>query len=95
MERRTEVVNQLSELSNEVAVVLHLLSNEDVVKMMETMRDPKAFSNHITKEYGVGSVVYLQRIRAVACVVISSCFTVRDREDGKYVQIGEVSLRMR
>ena len=52
-ERRTEVVNQLNELQKEVAVILQLLSNDEVMKMMETMRDPKAFSNHITKEHHV------------------------------------------
>lgn len=52
-QRRVQVVTQLTELQKEVAVILKLLSNEEVMKMIETMRDPKALSNYITKEFDV------------------------------------------
>lgn len=51
--RRAQVVNQLTELQKEVAVILNLLSNEQVMKSIETMRDPKTLSNYITKEFDV------------------------------------------
>ncbi|XKL69580.1 hypothetical protein PGB90_007349 [Kerria lacca] len=49
--RRVQVVNQLTELQKDVAVILKLLSNEEVMKSIETMRDPKTLSNYITKEF--------------------------------------------
>ncbi|KAK7573799.1 hypothetical protein V9T40_010990 [Parthenolecanium corni] len=49
--RRAQVVNQLTELQKEVAVILNLLSNEQVMKSIETMRDPKTLSNYLTKEF--------------------------------------------
>jgi len=50
-DRRAQVVAQLTERQKEVEVILKLLSNEDVMKMMETMRDPNALSEYLTREF--------------------------------------------
>jgi translation initiation factor 3 subunit E len=51
--RRAQVVAELTELQNEVDLVSKLMSNDELMKTMETMRDPKALLNHLTKDYDV------------------------------------------
>lgn len=52
-QKRSKVVSQLTEFQEQVASILKLLSDEEVMKTFETMRDPKALSNYITKEFNV------------------------------------------
>jgi eIF3 subunit 6 N terminal domain len=51
--RRAQVVAELTELQNEVELVYKLMQNEEVMQNMETIRDPKALLNHLTKEFEV------------------------------------------
>jgi translation initiation factor 3 subunit E len=51
--RRAQVVAELTELQQEVDLVSKLMSNDELMKTMETMRDPKALLNHLQKEYDV------------------------------------------
>lgn len=66
--RRAQVVNQLTELQKEVAVILNLLSNEQVMKSIETMRDPKTLSNYLTKEFDVSIQKKMIILLFVSCV---------------------------
>lgn len=52
-DRRVQVVSELQELQKNVAPILELLANEEVMKKMETMRDPKTLFNFLVKEYQV------------------------------------------
>nr|QBH73837.1 eukaryotic translation initiation factor 3 subunit E [Eurycantha calcarata] len=49
--RRVQVVSQLQELQGEVASILKFMSDDEVMKTMETLRDSKALINYLTKEY--------------------------------------------
>nr|QBH73832.1 eukaryotic translation initiation factor 3 subunit E [Carausius morosus] len=49
--RRVQVVSQLQALQGEVASILKFMSDDEVMKTMETMRDSKALINYLTKEY--------------------------------------------
>ncbi|KAG8227617.1 hypothetical protein J437_LFUL004229 [Ladona fulva] len=49
--RRAQVVAQLHELQNEVSTILKLMSNDEVMKTMETMKDSKTLLNYLTKDY--------------------------------------------
>ncbi|XP_071451654.1 eukaryotic translation initiation factor 3 subunit E isoform X2 [Hetaerina americana] len=49
--RRAQVVAQLQELQSEVSPILKLMSNDDVMKTMETMKDSKTLLNYLTKDY--------------------------------------------
>lgn len=99
------MVTQLNELQKEVSFILELISKDEVVKMMETMRDPKAFANHLTKEHGVSLSAKKDTFNRQLCTaVVAMCsaphnlnyfIAVQDRNDGKYVQIGKVPIRMR
>ncbi|KOB74015.1 Eukaryotic translation initiation factor 3 subunit E, partial [Operophtera brumata] len=46
--RRGVVLNQLQELQDAVEPVLRLMQRDDVMKTVETMRDPKTLINHLT-----------------------------------------------
>lgn len=54
--RRAQVVAELTELQNEVELVYKLMQNEEVMQNMETIRDPKALLNHLTKEFEVDTL---------------------------------------
>ncbi|KAF4528385.1 hypothetical protein B566_EDAN016480 [Ephemera danica] len=56
--RRAQVVAELTELQNEVDLVSKLMSNDELMKTMETMRDPKALLNHLQKEYDLAKYRY-------------------------------------
>ncbi|XP_046396333.1 eukaryotic translation initiation factor 3 subunit E [Ischnura elegans] len=49
--RRAQVVAQLQELQSEVSSILKLMSDDDVMKTMETMKDSKTLLNYLTKDY--------------------------------------------
>ncbi|XP_063245026.1 eukaryotic translation initiation factor 3 subunit E [Bacillus rossius redtenbacheri] len=49
--RRVQVVSQLQELQVEVASILKFMSDDEVMKTMETLRDSKALLNYLTKEF--------------------------------------------
>ncbi|KAL1452254.1 hypothetical protein WDU94_006545 [Cyamophila willieti] len=50
-QRRVQVVTALQELNNSVTVVLSLLSNDAVMKQMESVRDQKTLCTYLTKEF--------------------------------------------
>lgn len=49
--RRARVVSQLTELQNDVSVILQFLKDEKVMSIIGTMRDPKNLVNYLTKEF--------------------------------------------
>ena len=51
--RRPEVIAQLSDLQEESDPIIHIMTDEDVMKTMETLRDSKALLNYLTKEHKV------------------------------------------
>lgn len=51
--RRDQIVSQLHQLQSEVNVVMNFLKDDQVMKNMETMRDPKTLSNYLTQEFDV------------------------------------------
>lgn len=53
--RRADVLQELSVLQNNVAVVLALMNNEEIMKKMENMRDSKALNNYLTQESDVSN----------------------------------------
>ncbi|XP_044735034.1 eukaryotic translation initiation factor 3 subunit E isoform X1 [Chrysoperla carnea] len=46
--KRTQVVSQLQELQNEVEKILVIISNDEVMKKTETMRDSKSLINYLS-----------------------------------------------
>lgn len=48
MARRGVVLSQLQELQDAVEPVLRLMQRDDVMKTVETMRDPKTLINYLT-----------------------------------------------
>jgi len=57
--RRADVLQELGVLQNNVAVVLALMNNEEVMKKMENMRDSKALNNYLTQESDVSRTVIM------------------------------------
>lgn len=51
--RRDQIVSQLHQLQSEVNVVMNFLKDDQVMKNMELMRDPKTLSMYLTQEFGV------------------------------------------
>lgn len=53
------MLSQLQELQDAVEPVLRLMQRDDVMKTVETMRDPKALINHLTtnKEFEVRRLI--------------------------------------
>lgn len=54
--RRADVLQELGVLQNNVAVVLALMNNEEIMKKMENMRDSKALNNYLTQESDVSNI---------------------------------------
>lgn len=48
--KRAEVVQELCTLQDDVAVVMALMSDEEIMKKMENMRDSKALNTYLTQE---------------------------------------------
>lgn len=57
--RRQEVLNELAVLKDKVAVINGLIDNEEVMKKMGTMRDPKALNKYLTEESGVNYIKFV------------------------------------
>jgi len=57
--RRADVLQELGVLQNNVAVVLALMNNEEVMKKMENMRDSKALNNYLTQESDVSRTIIM------------------------------------
>jgi len=57
--RRADVLQELGVLQNNVAVVLALMNNEEIMKKMENMRDSKALNNYLTQESDVSRTVIM------------------------------------
>lgn len=55
-QRRVQVVTALQELNNSVTVVLSLLSNDAVMKQMESVRDQKTLCAYLTKDFDVSFI---------------------------------------
>jgi len=51
--RRSTVVSTLQELQGESAVIIKIMSTEEAMKQMDTMRDSKALINYLTTQYDV------------------------------------------
>ncbi|XP_067012368.1 eukaryotic translation initiation factor 3 subunit E [Anabrus simplex] len=52
-ERRVQVVSQLQKLQQDVEPIVALLADEEVMKTMGTMRDPKTLFNYLLNEYKI------------------------------------------
>lgn len=52
-QRRSHVVSQLQELQQEVEPILTVITDEEVMKNMESMRDSKTLINFLSKDYKV------------------------------------------
>ncbi|XP_046993599.1 eukaryotic translation initiation factor 3 subunit E [Schistocerca americana] len=50
-QKRAEVVTQLAVIQKDVAAVLEIISNDDVMNKMENIRDPEAFVQNLIKEH--------------------------------------------
>ncbi|XP_049860798.1 eukaryotic translation initiation factor 3 subunit E [Schistocerca gregaria] len=50
-QKRAEVVTQLAVVQRDVAAVLAIISNDDVMNKMENIRDPEAFVQNLIKEH--------------------------------------------
>lgn len=55
--RRDQIVSQLHQLQSEVNVVMNFLGDDEVMKTMETMRDPKTLSTYLTRQFNVSFIV--------------------------------------
>lgn len=51
--RRSTVVSTLQELQNEASVIMNIMSNEDAMKQMETMRDSKTLISYLQTQFDV------------------------------------------
>lgn len=47
--KRGQVVSQLQDLQNEVEQILNIISNDQVMKETESMRDSKTLINYLSK----------------------------------------------
>ncbi|GLG97985.1 hypothetical protein R5R35_000621 [Gryllus longicercus] len=52
-DRREQVVLQLNAMKEKVGPIVSLLRNDEAMKNVEHMRDPKALLNHLIKEYNI------------------------------------------
>lgn len=51
--RRNTVVATLQQLQSEASVIMNIMSNEDAMKQMETMRDSKTLINYLQTQFDV------------------------------------------
>lgn len=52
--RRTNVVTTLQELQSEASVIISIMSNDETMKQMETMRDSKTLISYLQSHFDVG-----------------------------------------
>uniref|UniRef100_A0A6M2DKS3 Eukaryotic translation initiation factor 3 subunit E n=1 Tax=Xenopsylla cheopis TaxID=163159 RepID=A0A6M2DKS3_XENCH len=96
--RRVHVVARLQELQTEVDPILKIMSMEDVMKTVETMRDPKTLINYLTKEFNfkiemIDSMYQLAKHRyecgnySVSTSYLYFCMLVMPPTDKNYINV--------